>query len=68
MSYASIMVHLEWDAEADARVALAAGLAERFNAELAANARPARIGPKQGRPMSNSNAYRGRAGACVPLS
>jgi nucleotide-binding universal stress UspA family protein len=34
MSYATIMVHLEGDREADARVTLAEGLADRFHAEL----------------------------------
>lgn len=34
MSYATIMVQLEWDGEADAAAKLAAGLADRFHAEL----------------------------------
>jgi nucleotide-binding universal stress UspA family protein len=34
MSYATIMVHLEWDGEVDATAKLAAGLADRFHAEL----------------------------------
>ena len=34
MSYATIMVHLEWGGEVDARAKLAAGLADRFHAEL----------------------------------
>lgn len=34
MSYATIMVHLDWDVEIDARVTLAAGLADRFKAKL----------------------------------
>jgi nucleotide-binding universal stress UspA family protein len=34
MSHGTIMVHLEWDVEVDARVRLAAGLADRLNSEL----------------------------------
>lgn len=34
MSYATIMVHLEWDGEIDVTAKLAAGLADRFHAEL----------------------------------
>lgn len=34
MSYASIMVHIEWDGEVDARAQLAAKLADTFHAKL----------------------------------
>ena len=34
MSYATIMVHIEWDGEPDGRAQLAAKLAERFQSEL----------------------------------
>src|SRR3954452_863691 len=34
MSYASIMVHIDWDGEVDARAQLAAKLADTFHAQL----------------------------------
>jgi nucleotide-binding universal stress UspA family protein len=34
MSYATIMVHVEWDGEVDARAQMAAKLADRFQSEL----------------------------------